>query len=173
MKKLSSSPSSPISKRRSGVNTRKWEPYGEAERPPARLPACPPVRRRRRRLSTANGPSCLERTGERARVVSNTLPASQRKEALMAADDSFVEVKSARQVCDTCGASVLSHRPSMPSAVRTDASFRRTATTGGKPDRRRHGLLGDLRPTYSRQAAPSICNDPSGKPRFSRHGTAF
>ena len=111
MKKLSSSPSSPISKRRSGVNTRKWEPYGEAERPPARLPACPPVRRRRRlRLSTANGPSCLERTGERARVVSNTLPASQRKEALMAADDSFVEVKSARQVCDTCGASVLSGR---------------------------------------------------------------
>jgi hypothetical protein len=28
----------------------------------------------------------------------------------MAADDSFVEVKSARQVCDTCGASVLSGR---------------------------------------------------------------
>jgi hypothetical protein len=170
LKKLSSSPSSPISKRRSGVNTRKREPY-EAERPPARLPACPPVRRRRRRrLSTANGPSCLERTGERARVVSNTLPASQRKEALMAADDSFVEVKSARQVCETCGASVLSGR-------RCRCAYRRELSTdgatGGKPDRRRHGLLGDLRPAYSRQAAPSICNDPRGKPRFSRHGTAF
>jgi hypothetical protein len=30
----------------------------------------------------------------------------QRKEALMAADDSFVEIKSARLVCDTCGASL-------------------------------------------------------------------
>ena len=85
----------------------------------------------------------------------------------MAADDSFVEVKSARQVCETCGASVLSGRRCR-CAYRCELST--DGATGGKPDRRRHGLLGDLRPAYSRQAAPSIRNDPSGKP--SRHVTA-